>query len=158
MNPADPLTRLHPLREPEMIGWWPPAPGWWLLLAIALVLVLGILVMLWRRYRGNAYRRQARAQLSELYAAYNETGDTAAFAAATNALLKSVALQVFPREQVAACSGPAWLALLNDSVPGAHCFTDDFSAAVYRGDAATLDAAALHAAAGQWIARHRVNA
>ena len=32
MNPQDPLAALHPLRTPEPIGWWPLAPGWWVLL------------------------------------------------------------------------------------------------------------------------------
>lgn len=158
MNPADPLAQLHPLREPALVGWWPLAPGWWVLIALAVGLLLAALWWLLQRYRTNAYRRQGRAQLAELYQDYAEHGDSAAFATATNALLKSVALQVFPREQVAACSGQQWLDLLNGSVPGAECFPDDFTAAIYRGDTAGLDAKALNSAAGKWIARHQVPA
>ena len=156
MTPTNPLAQLHPLREPQLIGWWPPAPGWWLLLAITAGLLLVVLLLLWRSYRSNAYRRCGRAQLAGLYADYQRSGDAIAFAVATNALLKSVALKVFPRQQIAACSGPEWLALLNGSIPGGDCFPEDFTAAVYRGDAAAVDAAALNAAAARGIARHRV--
>ncbi|HCI2640386.1 DUF4381 domain-containing protein, partial [Pseudomonas aeruginosa] len=27
----NPLDRLEPLIAPPPVGWWPPAPGWWLL-------------------------------------------------------------------------------------------------------------------------------
>ncbi|MCO2006091.1 DUF4381 domain-containing protein, partial [Pseudomonas aeruginosa] len=29
----NPLDRLEPLIAPLPVGWWPPAPGWWLLAA-----------------------------------------------------------------------------------------------------------------------------
>ena len=66
MNPQDPLAALHPLREPLPIGWWPPAPGWWLLAGLALAALLLLAWHALRRYRANAYRRQALFRLTEL--------------------------------------------------------------------------------------------
>jgi len=40
MNP-DPLAPLRPLHLPDQIGWWPPAPGWWLLAGVAAVVLGG---------------------------------------------------------------------------------------------------------------------
>ena len=62
MNPQDPLAALHPLREPVAIGWWPPAPGWWLLAGLVLAALLALAWYALRRYRANAYRRQALAR------------------------------------------------------------------------------------------------
>ena len=75
MNPQDPLAALHPLREPLPVGWWPPAPGWWLLAALVLVALLALAWFALRRYRANAYRRQALARLRELATGYQQQAD-----------------------------------------------------------------------------------
>ena len=77
---------------------------------LALVALLGLLA-LWlfvKRYRANAYRREALSQLQRSYEAYRGGADKSAFLAQTNALLKAVALQAYPRRAVAASSGEAW--------------------------------------------------
>ena len=87
MNPQDPLAALHPLREPELVSWWPPAPGWWVLGAL---LLLGLAILTWfalRRYQRNAYRRQALARLEALQSEYRSAGDLGSYAAGINALL-----------------------------------------------------------------------
>ncbi|MFG4038539.1 DUF4381 family protein, partial [Pseudomonas aeruginosa] len=43
----NPLDRLEPLIAPLPVGWWPPAPGWWLLAALLPLLGWG----LWRLRR-----------------------------------------------------------------------------------------------------------
>ena len=44
MNPAainaNPLDQLRDIHLPEPISWWPLAPGWWLLIIIALALMV----------------------------------------------------------------------------------------------------------------------
>jgi hypothetical protein len=59
MNPTD-YTEL-PLRDihlPGAIGWWPPAPGWWLLAALVLV---GVALCAVHYYRGRHKRAALRA-------------------------------------------------------------------------------------------------
>lgn len=156
MNPQDPLANLHPLREPELIGWWPPAPGWWLLGGMA---VLCLLVLLWlglQRYRSNAYRRQALAQLHQLHQAYAQDQDASRYTAELNALLKSVAIQAYSPRPVAASSGTQWLEFLNRQVSKSALFQLDFVTAAYRKECPELDMEQIHLAARKWIRRHEV--
>jgi hypothetical protein len=60
MNPTIDYTEL-PLRDihlPGAIGWWPPAPGWWLLGAFVL---LGVALYAVHYYRGRHKRAALRA-------------------------------------------------------------------------------------------------
>lgn len=156
MNPQDPLAALSPLREPAGIGWWPPAPGWWLLLALGVAVILALAVFLLRRYQRNAYRRRALRQLQTLQSAHRENRDDRRFAKDLNALLKSVALLAYPARDVAARHGAAWRNFLNDSLPPAEHFSQNFDEAAYRTSPPTIDTDSLHRSAQQWIRRHKV--
>ena len=156
MNPSDPLAGLHPLREPPPVGWWPPAPGWWLLLALMLAALLALGWLLLRRYRASAYRRRALEQLLALREERLKRGDVTGYIAGTNALLKSIALHAWPPAEVAARSGEAWLAFLNDTMPEGERFDPAFVTAAYQRECPDIDLEALHQSAVTWIRRHRV--
>jgi hypothetical protein len=150
------LANLHPLREPVPIDWWPLAPGWWLLIAIALLCLAALVYVLVKRYRANAYRRQGLAQLQTLRQQYLAQQDASQYVAQTNALLKSVALHSYPRREVAASNGPQWLTFLNDRMSGAEQFQSDFVTAAYRKTCPDMDMEQMHRAAQIWIKRHEV--
>jgi len=62
MNPApqaNPLDQLRDIHLPEAVSWWPLAPGWWLLMVLTCLLLVGLLICLYRRHQSNRYRRQA---------------------------------------------------------------------------------------------------
>jgi hypothetical protein len=156
VNPQDPLANLHPLREPALIGWWPVAPGWWLLLVLVLLCLAALGYILVRRYRATAYRRRALAQLQQLQQAYQDGGDASAYIGQTNALLKSVALISYPRRQVAASNGEEWLAFLNGSMKSTEQFQPAFVTAAYQKACPELNMAQVHRAAQIWIKQHGV--
>ena len=70
MNPTIDFSQL-PLRDihlPGAVGWWPPAPGWWLLAALVLAGCIGYAVLYYRgRHRRAALRtlERVRAELEQ---------------------------------------------------------------------------------------------
>lgn len=107
---------LKPMQQPEAIGWWPLAPGWWLLVLLILVTAL----LLWRgwRQRQRDPRRYALRELEDVRQRFDQDGDTQAALVACNALLKRSAMTLFARHQVASLSGQRWLQFLLDHSPG----------------------------------------
>ena len=161
MNPQDPLAQLHPLREPELIGWWPLAPGWWFLLALLFIACTALAYWLRHRYRQRAYRRQAERQLRALLASYQDNGDAVVFTAEINKLLKATALSAFPQRGVAAASGEKWRTLLNETLPDAspgNNFGPEFDELSYRPGPPALEPERLHKLALAWIRHHKVPA
>lgn len=142
----DPLAALRPLHPPAPIDWWPPAPGWWLLAAVLLLLS----ALAWWYQRRTALRRAALGELRRLER--NEP-DATRLATGVNQLLRRVALARFPRRQVAALSGDAWLRFLDahaggtefSSGPGKVLATAPFA------PVCQLERTALLALARQWI-------
>ena len=158
MNPQDPLAALHPLREPVTIGWWPLAPGWWVVIALILLALAVAGYFTYRRYRANAYRRQAARQLQALRSNWLDSGNSQPYFSGVNALLKSVALQVFPRRDVASSSGPGWVDFLNETSSRNNdqpLFDGDFAAVAYSAEPPPLDCEELYRQADQWIRLHR---
>ncbi len=159
MNPAaDPLKQLHPLRAPEAISWWPPAPGWWVLAGL---LLLALVALAWfglRRRRRRAYRRQALTALARIRTQYSDAGDGIACLAATNGLLKGVALRAYPRRSVAAASGGEWCEFLNTAFGDDSGFDPDLFFAQYRPQPPAGDVVRHLQLAERWIRQHRGNA
>lgn len=111
MNPEQiPLRDLH---LPEAVGWWPPAPGWWLLLALLLAPAVYGLLSAWRAYRRNAPRRAALAELGQLHEAWAADHDVAALGVGISQLLRRAMLAYAPRAEVAGLTGKAWLEWLD---------------------------------------------
>jgi hypothetical protein len=104
---------LRDLHLPEAVGWWPPAPGWWLLFAVLLAVTAYGLVRAWRAYRRNAARRVALAELARLQQAWQADRDVIALGARLSPLLRRVMLAYAPRPEIAGLTGDAWLEWLD---------------------------------------------
>ncbi len=153
MNPTDPLAQLHPLREPAAVAWWPPAPGWWLLSLILMLALAVLLGWLWRHRRRNRYRQLGLRRLQALRTRFATDGDAGRCRADINALLKSVALHAYPRDEVAALHGAQWETFLERTSSGGVSFSGATSAH-YRRNSDATDVEQLYRAAATWIQRH----
>lgn len=96
-DPAD-LSNLHNIVTPPDVSWWPLAPGWLVLLAIAISALSYYAYRAFRAWKGNAYRREALVQLN--------SADSAIRIAE---VLKRTALAIAPREEVAHLHGSTWI-------------------------------------------------
>jgi hypothetical protein len=132
------LQNLRDIVIPEPPTLWPPAPGVWVLLVIALAVAIA-LFLLWRRTRArNAYRRAGIALLEDA----RTTRDV-------NVILKRVALAAWPRPEVAPLYGDDWAAFLDG-----NCARSRFSSLAPVDDA-TEPPRELTRSARIWIRHHR---
>ena len=99
------LAQLAPAHAPPPLGWWPLAPGWWVLLA--LLVAAGVGLWLWRRSPAGRLRRNG---LRELARVQSTTVGDAALAQALEHLVRRYAVARYGRQAVAGLSGTRWLA------------------------------------------------
>lgn len=90
---------------PDPGGFWPPAPGWWVLAVLILFLVAWLGWVLWRRYRRNRWIRDARRELDGLKA--SATADNTWYTE-LNALLKRCARERYPDQHPHTLTGQQW--------------------------------------------------
>lgn len=105
-TPAPPLSDLHDLVLPDPVPFWPPAPGAWVLLALA---GLGMGIWAWRRWtriRANLYRREALSAL-----------EGAADAAGIAAVLRRCARVELSPDALTALGHPGWIDFLTRTGP-----------------------------------------
>ena len=108
------LEQLRDIHIPQSLPWWPLAPGVYLLLALGIMgLLIGIFLYVTRRAR--RLRKQALSELNRLKHEHLVHQQVSITAAGISVLLKQVALVVYPRSEVAALQGEAWLEFLNTS-------------------------------------------
>jgi len=146
-DPAS-LDNLREIILPPPAPWWPPAPGWWMLLGLLTLLGVIAAFRAWRTWRAAAYRRAALRKLA-----------AAANASAIAEILKRTALVAYPRKDVAALSGAAWLAWLAQT--GRRLAPADVTAALTTGVFATEEAeniAPVATFAADWIRNHTCDA
>jgi hypothetical protein len=109
----DPLSAMRGLHLPEAISWWPPAPGWWILALLAVVSVVTLSLGLRRRLRSPL--RAAKRELNDIEQRLLDGGDSQMSIVELSALLRRVAIIIYPNIGVAGLVGPSWLSFLDSS-------------------------------------------
>lgn len=147
---SDPLAQLADIHLPAPVASFPWAPGWWLLLILAVGTITLVSFLAWRRHRRRAWLRQALVELDALEAIDSNT----ALAQALNQLLRRVAIRCHG-EYVAGLAGRNWQRFLTahagaqqDGEPWAQ-----LDAACYRSETALSNRAEIIGHCRQWIVR-----
>jgi hypothetical protein len=117
----DPLKDLADIHLPASVSWWPPAPVWWFVAALALAALAYAALLLFRRWQQGKRRSVAIGEIRAALVQWQQTNVADAGQAglallhACNSTLKRVALVHYPDTDVAALHGRAWLAFLDSS-------------------------------------------
>jgi hypothetical protein len=160
-----PLPALEGLRDIAVappVGYFPPAPGWYVIAALVLAIVVWNALRFRRRRAASLYRRQALAELERLVDVLEHKGGRYEVAARLPELLKRVALHVAPRAAVADLTGPRWLAQL-DRMYGGEGFAKGpgrilprlaYGTATYVASVPRAELDALVRLSREWLERH----
>ncbi len=165
----DPITQaalrsLHDIATPPPVAWWPQTWGW-AAIALLFVFVLTLWVLMFiRRYRRNAYRREAIRLINEIEPKILEPTTRTEAVLELAAILKRTALAAWPKQEVASLSGSAWVQFLDehDDDGAGHALERLLDDVEYRPPG--LDrlpsnvCGDLIASARKWIERHHVSA
>lgn len=99
------------LIEPEVIAYSFNTPGWYVVFGLVVLFALVIGIIRYRKYKNNAYRREAVKQIETII--QQENNNTIY---EINILLKIIALRLFGRRKVASLIGEEWFQFLNASM------------------------------------------
>ena len=124
---AERMWGLKELANPEAVSWWPLAPGWYVVAAVLLMLLAWLAWRRIRRWQHDQYRRDALGEIQRM------SSDEATLHELPS-LIRATALAAYPRADVAALRGAAWIDWLNASAGKTLFASDDalvFDALVY---------------------------
>lgn len=126
MNSGDPLQQLHDIVEAQPVGWWPLAPGWWILMVIAVGFLVWVIYFLYKRHARLSWKRQALNELRQLETDYfSSTPDLSTKAgnqvasnlnSELNIFLKRVLSSRDPNQDFRAQNLDDWRATLDEQV------------------------------------------
>jgi len=155
------LRSLHDIAVPPPVSPGCPKPGWTALAVLLGIAVLATFLVWLRRYRRNAYRREALRLLDGIEADIRNPERREKGVHELSELLKRTALAAWPRSDVAALTGQAWLKRM-DSRGTDKALTRLLDDLEYHDDAAIAallpDSDELMLNSRRWIRRHHVSA
>ena len=104
---------LRDIHLPDAISWWPPAIGWWILLALTIAAFI-FLPKLYRRITYTPLNKVADNTFKNIIAEYKENNNESDFVIKTSQFLRQTAMSYSGRNNVAHVTGEKWIQTLNN--------------------------------------------
>ena len=108
------LEQLRDIALPSATPFWPPAPGWWILFALAIVGIALFLRFMRQRWLAVEYQREANKLLTDLYSRWQENCDDRSFAIEAHQLVRRIAIHHSGRSPIARLTGPKMIDCANE--------------------------------------------
>ena len=105
MNPQTDTLPLRDIHLPDPVSWWPPAIGWWLVLAL-LMIILFLLPHFIRWLKHKPLRKVALQEFDYIVAQHKGSAE---LLAAVSAFLRRLSMSYHGRQQSASLTGNAWI-------------------------------------------------
>ena len=168
MNDSDPLANLRDIHLPADVGWWPLAPGWWVLIAVIFALLVWAMYKWLKRRKHQQLLLDVKQELIQIQSQFNQQQSKQTLILSYSELLRRLLMLHLGREDTARLSGQKWFELISNYVPDQQLseelitlMTDGkYQRKVELADPAPLinwaESCAL--AIGQQIVRERLNA
>ena len=122
-NPAQNTDSLRDIHLPDAISWWPPAIGWWILLALVIAAFIFI-PKLYRRVTYTHLNKVANITFKNIIDEFKVNNNDSDFIRATSQFLRQTAMSYCGRDEVAQLTGDKWVQALNSITKQEH-FTPD---------------------------------
>ncbi len=114
------LAQLHDVVAPTGQGWWPPAPGWWILAVLFILLTSWSSHWLVTRIKANRYRKHALNSLANISG--QESLKASEQCKQVIYLLKRTFFTAYPdsRLKIAGTFGKQWIDLIDTTMKKSH--------------------------------------
>ncbi len=143
MANTEPLLALADIQEPVLNTFWPPAPGWWLL-AVLLMLVLAYgFRFFWKKWQKTLPLRQAKAELRLIKEPHQS--------AELNELLKRLVSCYSPRHPVLSAPVKQWQGFLQQQMPQQPL--PDLQTLLYKSEPLQADFTCYQQFAAKWLTK-----
>ncbi len=122
-NSTDPFSALNDIQLPADPGLWPPAPGWWI---VALVCILLFIISARAAIRHSEKKRPVKALIRQLCELNIDYDDISGSLFRISRLVRRYAIHRFGREAVSPLQGEAWISLLDTTTAGGTGFSNGY--------------------------------
>jgi hypothetical protein len=141
MANTEPQLALADIQEPVLNTFWPPAPGWWLLAVLLILLLAYSFRFSWKKWQKALPLRQAKAEFRLI----KEPDQSAEL----NELLKRLVSCYSPRHPVLSAPVKQWQDFLQQQMPQ-HALPD-LQKLLYQQQSEQTDFSAYLQFASQWL-------
>ena len=113
MLEENPLINLKDIHLPPAVEIWPPAPGWWIVAVVLLLIFVFCGMWISRRFEQRKPKTEALRLLKNLQNQHNNSEESLEILRDLSQLLRRVALTFCADENVASLHGSEWLEFLD---------------------------------------------